>query len=70
MESLSILFISAFVEFVYCYLEINSFYLQRAAEEDASLVKAVSAELQKLEEMKKEKDKSDGTWLRQAFAPA
>jgi len=44
--------------------------LQRAAEEDATLVKAVGTELQKLEEMKKEKDKSDGNWLRQAFAPA
>nr|CAG4642649.1 EOG090X09NR [Evadne anonyx] len=44
--------------------------LQRAAELDATLVKAVGAELLKLEEMEKEKDKSDGTWLRQAFAPA
>jgi len=46
------------------------FHIQRAAEEDATLVKAVGTELQKLEEMKKEKDKSDGNWLRQAFAPA
>jgi len=42
--------------------------LEKAAGEDPTLAKAVGAELQKLEEMKKEKDKCDGAWLRQAFA--
>ena len=44
--------------------------LQKAALIDPSLTKAVQQQLAKLEELKKEKNKSDKAWLSQAFGKA
>ena len=50
------------------YLIINCLPAeQKAALNDPSLAKTVQQQLCKLEEMKKEKDKTDKAWLSQAF---
>lgn len=56
--------------FAYKIFKILILPFQKAAIIDPSLTKTVQQQLVKLEELKKQKNKSDKAWLTQAFGTA